>query len=503
MSSPALARLLWRPLTLWNAVVVAGLAVVSGLVTLVLRDGRVEASTATVADLQRAAWMRLSLDVVLVAMGLGLVVGWAAYEWLLSPLAARLPRVRRRMGRELLVAALLVAVVTALVADAHPGAQFPPPFLAAGLLWFAVGVVWSDPLYQTSPGLVRWGGLVLTFALIGSAPESTAWLVAHPGLGGIGALVAGLALLALPFHPAAMRLRATHPDCQSSSAYGRGGTEGALARARTRMTWDPADTLAGEADWTRAALFEGLGHSARTWIRALVGAALVWTVIVVLCEFIGGAFGTRESGALVGRVIGNVTGGSGDGLPASMWMVPMFTAMFLSQSRLVPEGAGAPPLSRGSRARVAFRTSLRLTLGLTLVFALVFGGIAVVLILAFLEGQVARSSEGASGGLALPGLPLFLKPLLAALVLAPLPQAVGLRLGAGRRRDQTTHLRTLFVCALAGVPATVVAVLWVKGDPDVPGVVQLAVVALLFALGQVLWRRELERHFRTRDLVLR
>lgn len=493
MSAPALPRLLWRPLTLWNAVVVAGLATVTGLVTTVLRNGRVTASSATAEELQRAAAMRLSLDVVLPAMGLGLVVGWALYEWLLSPLAVRLPHVRRRLLRDLVVAALLVAVLAAVVADAHPGAQSPPPFLAAGFLWFAVGVVWSDPLYQAAPGLVRWGGLLLTFVLIGTAPESTGWMVVHPGLGGVAALALGLALLVLPFHPAAMRRRATHPDCQSCSPYGPDGVEAAAARTRKRMSWDSAHTLEGEGDWTRAALYEGLGPVGRTWTGALVRAAFHWALIIAFGEFLAAAFAVRGRGALARGVMENVLGGSGDGLPASVWMIPIFSAILLAPSRLVPEGGGAPPLSRRTRARVAFHSSLRLNLGIAGTLGGVLG--AFVLLLLFVLGPEGPASP--------PQVPLFLRPLLVALVFAPLPQTVGLRLGAGRRSDPASNLRTLFACALAGVPATVAAALWIKADPHVSVVAQLVVVAVLFTVGQVLWRRELEHHFRTRDLVLR
>jgi hypothetical protein len=487
--TPILLRLLWRPFTLWNVVVTGGLAVVVGLLVLVLRAGPVEGSRA-VENVVAAARVQLSVDVVLVPMALGLVVGWALFEWLLAPQAARLPRVRRRLFRELLGAALLVAILTALIADAHPGAQSPPPFLAAGFLWFAFGVVWSDPLFQAG-GALRWGLLALLLGLVGGAPETMFLLQAHPGSGGAIAVILGASLLALPFHPAAMRVRATHPDCQASTAYGQGGSEAALARARTRMRWNPGRTLNGAGDWTRAALYEGLGPTGRTWFGAIVRAALVWSTCLIVGELIAGAFKVQDRNELLERLTAHLLGASGKGIPATVYMVPMFSAVVLAASRLVPEGAGAPPLSRAQRAEVAFRTSLALSVGFLLAFAVVIGIAA---------GVVSRLGPTATP---VEGLPRYLRPCLAALALAPLPFAVGLRFAPGRRLDASANLRAAFVCGIAGLPAILLALLWDGLGTRVPGFVQLALVGVLFLVGQVLWRRELQRHFRTRDLVLR
>lgn len=493
-------RLLARPVTLWNVAVIAVLAGILGRVAFVARGGQDASAELAPEVLAHSRDLVVMLGSVLVPGAVGACLGWSVFELLLCPFAPLLPRVARRLVTGLTLAGLLTAAGTAWWCEQRPGPQVPLLFCAQAFLWFALAFFWSDPSFVRL-GAARWILQAIAWLPIFAAPEIVAAFEEAPWILGPLAPLAGIVLLCIPFRRSALRVRVLDPECAQALSYRsddirRDSAQYGSERAAARVAWRPLRRLAGSRDWAQAALYEGFGWVRGGWLGAVAGNALFWSgALAAIALFVG--FGKNRSWSealayLHGVLHGPSPGGPDHPLALAPSLLPVWVAMFFIANPLGLFAGPFYPLSRERRAEATWRAELALILALVLSFAVVLG----------VAGEIAHRAGH------LPardrGLPEFLRALVPAAVLAPLPQWARLRFVEGRTR-RTGAVLAATLMGVTGValiaPTLACSVAWRDELDELPVAVQIALFALLFAAAQALWREVLRRHFRTRDLA--
>jgi len=497
-SFTTLGRLLLRPLLLWNLFVAGSLTLVFWALGYLARGGMHDAVSATGEQLHLDLSLELAFTVVLVPMALGAVLAWTAFELLLCPFAALLPRLGGQLFRGLLVLGLLTAAGVAWWCDEQPGHQEPLLFFAQALLWFSLGVLWIDPITSLW-GRGRWLVQALPLLVIFAAPELARSFEQAPLVQGpLAVLLAGV-LLALPFRPELVRLRAIEPACSRSSSYRELRAGGGLPlgeNARLRSRWRPSRTLSSLSDWTGASLHEAFGHARGGWVATLLANALVWTVVLCALGLVLG-FGPRREATealeyLLGMLLGRVPDGQLRPRPIAAWALPVWSGLVFVSLPYTLSTFFHHPLSRARRALVAWRTSLRENLVWTLGVALL---LALAVELCFRLGGFERVSSG---------LPSYLRGVWTAAIFAPLAQGLRLRLfETSRSGASVVHSgqRVSLLAIAVSLPATAFAILWELVFSRAPVPAQVCMGLCLLVSSQLMWRAHLEQHYRTRDLA--
>jgi len=498
MSSSLLAvpRLLWRPFTLWSLALCASLANLSWIAARVVLVGPDGPATRTPEGLIDGLHVTLALGTVLIPLAVGACTGWALFEFLCCPFATHLPGLRRRLFPSLTGLALATALLTGLWCDSRPGAQDIWRFAALSFPCFSLGVLAADPIFLRL-GVWRWGALALVLTPVFLSPRwvdlgERAPLVAVPL-----ALGLGLGLLLVPFARPLARTRLEMAERMPGFVPSRG--TGALQilkpEARARARWNPRRTLAGTKDWVEASLHEGFGHCRGGWVGAVLGFALFSGVALAALCLLWSLRATQDPVEVARRVYGQLAG-SAEGVrapraPIPVFALPVWVAMSLVSNPFALFGASDYPLGRGDRARVAWGTSLTLVLGQIL-------GLAAVLFLAsewaFQLADLPRRSAA---------VPHVAHALAGTAIAAPLAHFARLRWIDGRRVSPTPWALAGLIGAagaVLGLPGIGLALLFDRIAGGRSFLPWLALVLPLAVGAQTLWRRALERHFRTGDL---
>lgn len=464
-----IARLLWRPRTPFLVLMAAPFGVL-GYWT--LPSLRLWESAPRHLDEVRVAFV-----FVTGSMAVGALIGSSVFELLRCPFATRLPGLTRSLRSALIGAGILLATSAGFLLPRLTTELTSGPVFAQALLWFAMGVVWMDPLFASLPGW-RWWGSLLTIAPILTAPELARAFEERPWSLGLSTSALGLALLACPLRQAGLLLRSTDPACRSvpgSRAF-RSGAAGPFARSRS--AWSAGGTLRGTWDWTRAVLHEAHGHVRGGWVGSLFRAGLGCCAFFVAQILIQRVLG-RGDPMRIDEMRHN------EAWIALFFVTPMIIGHFLvSPFRFTP--GWLHPLSRREHAAVAWWASAAVTFGTISAFAL-------VLFLYAVSGPL-------EGAFLARDLPPLAYAVLTPLLLAPLAQAVGLWLVEGSRRGRGPSRLAIgalaFLIALPGMILVLLLRGWLGGSPRA----FLGLVAASVLASQALWRRYLLWHFRTRDL---
>jgi len=492
-----LLRLLWRPFTLWSAFLCYSLTIIVWMVASMARGGMRDLSRATPAQIEWNLSLELALGTVLLPLAFGAALSWQVFDLLVCPGAAHLPGVRRRLFRALLAMGLVGAALTAWWCDESPGAQNPALFAALAFPWFALGFACGDPIALVlgpGRGLVQ----LLALGLVLLAPEWVAAGEGTPFLVAPLAVAVGLGLLWAPFSRRAQRLRlavsADSPAIRMASQ-GAGGWQVLGPRARRRAGWNPGRTLLGVHDWTRAALHEGFGHLRGGWLGAVIGFGLVWSLVLLVLGFVRG-FGDERDGpealrSLYAMLTARVPGVESRVLPLPALALPIWASMFLVSNPFTPRGAGAYPLGRGTRARVAWRASVLLVAGLVLSLAVVLGGASEIL---FRLSDLERRAGG---------VPHFAHALAGLAIAAPLAHLLRLRWIESRPHALSPWVLPALIGMAGlglGLPGVGLALFFREVWPHGAVLPWLVLVLALSCASQLLWKRALERHYRSADL---
>lgn len=485
-SVPILARLFLRPYVLWSAFTTYGLTVLCWYIAFVARGGVRQHAGAPEAQILYTAELKLALGTVLFPMAVAAWIAWSLYELLLCSFAATVPGLRRRLFVLLLVLGVTGAACTAWWCDENPGSQSLPVFFALAFLCFALGILWSDPVFA-GWGAVRWILQTLALVPIFLAPELVRWFERAPAVLVPLALLAGAGLLWLPFRRSAVRARSSDP-----AHFDRPLTQD----QRSRATWRTGRTLSGTTDWTRAALHEAFGQQRGGWLGAALVHALIFSTILVVLLFMAGLHESRDARAAAGCVYSGLVGGV-PGVASRLLRglttaaLPIWTSFFLMHTFTLG-GAGVCPVARARRAEVAWRTSAIATSSIVLAMALV---LAVYSELAFRFAGLSRRSDD---------VPAFLHALASAGIAAPAVHWVCLRWLADRSKQLTTHYAGLLGLAMLvlGLPGIALSLLWNEVFSDWPVPAWFAWCAVMVCASQAVWRRELARHHVRTDLTV-
>ena len=487
-----LPRLLWRPATLYNAAVLAILAILGGWAVYVLRGGAMELANASTEQVLLSAELKLALGAWLLPNVAGGIVAWALYEFLLCSHASVLPGLRRRLLPGLLLSAALAALATAAWSDAQPGAQLPPAFCALGFFSFASAVHGLDPLLRARKLPFR----LLALSHVGVLfllPELVRAFEAQPLALGPAALALGSLLLALPLRRSAIRERVLDPHCAVDAAYREPDArheyaQGNTLHARARAPWAPASALASTRDWVRASLHETHGWVRGGWLGACLGTSALYSLVLFTIALLLEKAAQPDWPTALGAGYASAFLG---GTPSAA-AVPAWIGMWIVATPLLLGRAQHVPLARAQRGEVVARVALAHVLGLVAGFA---ASAAVLGALLFVCGVPLEAPRG---------LPHSLRVLLCIAIAAPLPQWLRLRFLDGRSSAPGPVL-TGGLAAASVVPLMLPGLLLGQvGGPELartPAWVQLALAGVLFVAAQAVWRRVLVAHFRTRDLV--
>ncbi len=500
-------RLLLRPLTLWNlgvVVSICGLLIARGVYA--ARGGLTTFVGASAAEIEHSVRLSTGLVTVLVPAGLGGVVAWAVFEFLLMPLAPLLPRARRRFATGLLASGLVIAGATTWWCVEQTGEQRPLVHFGYALLGFGFGVWASDPLFRLRPFL-SWGSLALLIAAAAYAPELLLAGERSPVLVPLPALLLGTALVLLPLRKSSLRARVLDPRCAADLAYATDELRRRYGQllspnATARVRWSGAK-LATDRDWLRAARYESSGSHVGGWWGGTLAGACFWSVVLAAVAMYVGPlaqqghapspllglhatlFGPDALGREERRVLGRV-------LPLCGLVMPCWMVLYHLANPLDFFAAPLVPLGRERRARLVWRASLHQNLGMIAALALVLGVTAEV-VRRLVGWSVPRGA----------GLPEFLSVLLLMAVLNPIAQWVRIRY-VEARLGARLGLPVVVPLALAGLLVYVPALAWSlplrEVREELPAWAELAILLALFALAQRLWRRLLTRHYRTSDL---
>ncbi len=404
-----------------------------------------------------------------------------------------LPGVRRKTALGFFVAGAVVTLV-GVGLGAHEAAVSPAVLAAVGLSTYCLGSLIYDPLSSS----VSTASFAVALAILLFSAVAEGMAAAHPVI--VVALVApataGVCLWRLfgrrtfrrkPFRPT----RKMTPAPDETQRFER---EKRLARKPAGRPWRQGYLGTGAGKWIRADLYEHWGDVGWTDVLA---AQRFWPALLLV---IGGDAAIDRAGDSYLETLANVCyhsffrppdqpsfGDKPDPHLMIILVVSFIGATVAFSKPAAVEEARTYPLSRDDRCRLAFLGNLVTTL----LFSLVVG-LGCLLI--------AQSSGWAVGlPLRLDFVPLFLRALLATVVVMPAVSWIRLRTRSFRNRPAGERgivtvgwLIAMWIWVTVWCFVMPLTLPWPAAE--------LLVSAALVVFSQATYRRSLRRHFATEDL---
>jgi hypothetical protein len=482
----AILRLLARPATLWNLLILGTFATVLGRIAWLLQ-ARVDPASVAAHGANERGWQ---IAVLIFTGTLGGLLGWTVNELLLTPGAPLLPGLRRELRRGLVVLGGASATAAVLAYAAADGVHPWPVVWTLGAAAFGLCALVSDPLLPGS----GWVVLLVALAELAWLPRSLQALGSAPFASSAALLALGLAGVELLLRPGALRRRPELPAADLGVAYRSeaatvnwtmAGASG--QRLRVRL---PEERLEGLGGWMRAAFLENFGWRRGGVAGAVCGhAAMFWTIFL-LAAALAKSWLSSESREQLLPTVRNLMQSADGSSSATGWIATATALFWISNSHMLRTTTGYP-LSRAQRARAVWWATLATNVGLHLALALVIS--AASLLVGWLCGEswLWPGSDHA-------------RVLALSLLFSPLVQGARVRFIDGKARQPTSlelgivtgvAVSTLVVGLMVGVD------LWRASLAELPPAAQGLTALALFGVIQAAWHWLLVRRFRTCELV--
>ncbi len=480
----AFVPLVRRPaMIFWGALV---MAVVALLVNGLAEPGAVRFVTMDVAILACLGYPFVA----------GLLSGGALREFQHGSFAWALPGAGRKTAIGFVACGLALSVLVAGITMSCGASHHPVPLVAIGLTAYCLGAVIVHP----TSSWAAWTGFLLILAGIGASHSIGRFCDAQPIVMS-AVLFASVGFLTWRlFRVSTFREMLSHPTASVPGAF-------SLARSPRRETRRAAldrtvpwtTPLRGRVrDWVKAATYETHGMArgkgrmgfCRGGVRGSLPLTLLFILLVLHACFdhfdqLPGSIATTIHDTLFRPPHLEPLGENVPHKTLAIWIASIGAGSVFS----TPLGLRSVllyPIARWQRARVAYRGSLQESAAFTLVMGLVF------LVVGYLGGWSVGHEYRADF------VPVFVRPLLATLVLLPSAQYLGMLSSTSDFNNRRNALPALIVGFTGFV---VVVLIWTLALPPAISRVELVVVSGALVVSQLIYRYALQVRFLRADLA--
>ena len=402
---------------------------------------------------------RLNLFTLVFSAVVGFLIGQSVSELQHTLLSWTLPNLRRRLFFSLLFVGIVTAFIVTWVYKWFDGPAPWLPIFTSVLLWYSMGLALStNPFPDITIRDIRLCGVgTFTLALLVAAGFSINRI---PDLYNTQPLLSVL-LTALGASLYLHRILGANAARENSLV----SIKEMVAWKRTpRRNWQHKGPITGLFNWIRAGEYENFASNRGGWAAGVVRPSGIAVLIVVALPYLTEVLELRVLKGL--QLVA-------PGIPAYLAMVYCITGSFFLQKGWLY------PLSRTQLAKLAYWSSLLYNAGIYGIMLLTF---------LFLESLIELDAGYD-----------FIRPLTLMFIFAPVFQ--WLRLRYGPVFTQIPIALVLFLGCFIGVTVLGLGWFWLRANPGISDMYEVAACAGLILLFQCLFRYKVETYFKRGDLV--